>query len=710
MRASTTFWNWLLPCSLTWTFLNCCSSSAGAEAGGDELSSGLVVELKAGSIRGVFREGVREFLGIPYAAPPVGPLRFLPPQPVQPWAPRLLDANLVSAGCWRDSDWFTLNPQKDEDCLYLNVWAPPTHKLQRPVPVLVWIYGGGYASGSGDDLQTRGDQLVRTHGDVIVVSFNYRLGAFGFLGSEELRSYTYNRTGLNTTGNAGFLDQVEVLKWVQQNAKAFGGDPGNVMLFGESVGASSCSIHLVSPLSRGLFHSVAMESGGFTRWSTLTVDHASDDFKALAKALTKKAVSGDPRALKQMKRRYNCSPDETALACVTNQSLPARLLQLVTGDSIFRYERRSSDWSGMEQCDWAPTIDGYVMTDHPFHLLQRGEWANVPVIIGVNKEDGTEFVDGCQNDEDYWGYPTCKMNYHLYNRLYRYFKHESKINDPRCFQDPLYKKWLKVNWGSWNLKALYDLYNSTSSSPFRTNYWAAQELVGDYIMYCTSRHASFSMSSSQKVFQYYFAHRPREAPFTNPWNWKDTITGGYGACHGCEIPFVFNRNDSRWYGVEGRGEKQLALSMSSYWTNLAWSGDPNKPGQRFGPAATWKLPDWPQTPRRTSDTVLILDAGKEEQAISVDKVHPRARGCTGFWDNYFVSNGWIINGTTGTKEHERRLPYHPDDDDYYYLDYYDDYYGGRWRICHYHDDASLLTGGQTTGGGVVTSTTPEIVI
>jgi para-nitrobenzyl esterase len=200
---------------------------------------------------------VRSFIGIPYATPPVGVLRWKPPQPVAPWpgvrkavdfGPRCMQTRVYSDMVFRDAG-------PSEDCLYLNVWAPESHT--HALPVMVWIYGGGFMAGSTSEPRQDGANL--TQKGVIVVSMNYRLGIFGFFSHPELT----RESGDNASGNYGLLDQVAALHWVQDNIAAFGGDPGNVTIFGESAGSLSVSALMASPLAKGLFRRAIGESGAF---------------------------------------------------------------------------------------------------------------------------------------------------------------------------------------------------------------------------------------------------------------------------------------------------------------------------------------------------------------------------------------------------------------------------------------------------------------
>jgi len=212
-----------------------------------QVSDPAVVKIESGSLRGVAKNGVVSWKGIPYAAPPVGKLRWRVPQPPVVWS-GVRDANQFGPACMQTDD-----VQKSEDCLFLNVWRPFSPS-QSPLPVMVWIHGGAMVHGSstmypGDALAAQG---------VIVVSMNYRMGRLGFFAHPALAAESPE----DVRGNYGYMDQLAVMKWVQRNIAAFGGDPKQVTIFGESAGGGSVLAHLVSPMSRGLFQRAIMQSPG----------------------------------------------------------------------------------------------------------------------------------------------------------------------------------------------------------------------------------------------------------------------------------------------------------------------------------------------------------------------------------------------------------------------------------------------------------------
>ena len=208
-----------------------------------------IVSIKSGKLEGGMENGLYVFKGVPYAAPPVGDFRWLPPQPVKHWS-GIKPARKFGAICPQNEMMAgpigqVFQPQS-EDCLFLNVWTPGLDKAQRPV--MVWIHGGAFTLGSGSDPQYDSYKLPE-RGNIVLVTINYRLGMLGFL---RLKNATGGK--IPATGNEGLMDQVTALKWVKENIAAFGGDPKNVTVFGESAGGMSIGCLMVMPSAGGLFH------------------------------------------------------------------------------------------------------------------------------------------------------------------------------------------------------------------------------------------------------------------------------------------------------------------------------------------------------------------------------------------------------------------------------------------------------------------------
>ena len=237
----------------------------------------------APSVLGSAMTRVNQFVGIPFAAPPVGKLRFKPPNSPKVWKPNVYDATQFGKVCIQEQNWLDIRMKPmfpgfgranySEDCLYLNVYAPAQNDSLNPTteyPVMVYIHGGAFTSGTA--LLSPG-LVLPTYG-VVLVTIQYRLGPFGFLSTGDS----------NSPGNYGMLDQVLALKWVNENIKNFGGDPNKVTIFGFSAGGASVGLHLLSPLSKDFFHGAISESGvDLSPWSVVIADIALSKTEALAK-------------------------------------------------------------------------------------------------------------------------------------------------------------------------------------------------------------------------------------------------------------------------------------------------------------------------------------------------------------------------------------------------------------------------------------------
>ncbi len=314
----------------------------------------LTVTIDSGPIHGAVDGEVRSFLGIPYAAPPVGALRFLPPKPVTAWtAPR--EATGYGAPCTQPSGG-AIAAGTSEDCLYLNVWLPS--RAVTKAKVLVWIHGGGFVSGSGADPMYGGARLAEKYG-AIVVTMNYRLGALGFLSHSSLAK----AEGVTVAPSAGLLDQQAALAWVHRNIAAFGGDPGAVMLAGESAGGMSVCAQLVLGGPKDLFASAVMESGTCSAMAAIWVAPAAAEDMA-----------------GRLATKLGCPTDDGALACLQGKSaadvtlaLPSRKVSVGPGDLF------------------APVVDGVSLPKVPIAALRAGEQRKVPVMLGSNANEGQIF-------------------------------------------------------------------------------------------------------------------------------------------------------------------------------------------------------------------------------------------------------------------------------------------------------------------------------
>ena len=319
----------------------------------------VVINTPLGAVQGYVENGSHTFLGIPYARPPVGNLRWRPPQAIPAWA-ATLDASEIADSCPQ----FTppLNVLiGEEDCLYLNVWAPE-NKPNHALPVMVWIHGGGFTAGRAAYTREDGQRLA-AHTASIVVAMNYRLGVFGFLAHEALSQEDPSHP---TSGNYGIEDQAAALRWVRDNIAAFGGDPENVTIFGQSAGGVSVCAQLASPASAGLFHRAIIQSGPCdTPMSSL------QGVSALGSKLSQSLACDDADSAK----------DE--LQCLRNKSVK-QVADVLPPDPSFAF--------GEGYTVWWPVLDGQVLPMQFQQAYDSGRFNQVPVINGTTLDEGSLIV------------------------------------------------------------------------------------------------------------------------------------------------------------------------------------------------------------------------------------------------------------------------------------------------------------------------------
>jgi para-nitrobenzyl esterase len=315
-------------------------------------ASGPRAKTKEGRVEGkLSADGqVREFLGIPYAAPPLGPLRWKPPQAVAKWQ-GVRPATRFGARCMQPalySDMVFRDSGGSEDCLTLNVWTPARSRRQK-LPVMVWLHGGGYIAGGSSEPRQDGETLA--HQGVLVVSLNYRLGIFGFFALPELAA----ESPQHAAGNYGLLDQWAALEWVRSNIAAFGGDPENVTLFGESAGSYSVSAQMASPLSQGLFAHAIGESGGAFPRSGLAYPLLAESEQRIESFL--RGTLGK-RSLAQLR------------------AMSAQDLINLELTKPFRSHR------------FWPDVDGYFLPESIPAIYAEGKQAHIPLLAGWNRDEG----------------------------------------------------------------------------------------------------------------------------------------------------------------------------------------------------------------------------------------------------------------------------------------------------------------------------------
>lgn len=502
--------------------------------------SSLLIRTKNGLVRGVRQQSptgkeVDAFLGIRYAKPPTEQYRFRHPKPVEPWE-GIFEANNFSAGCFQASDTFfgkefrgstmwNPNVPLNEDCLSLNIWVP------RPRPtnsaVLLWIYGGGYATGTSS-LDIYNGNILAGEENIIVVSINYRIAAFGFfyLGRED------------APGNAGLFDQLMALEWVRDNIGFFGGNAANITLFGESAGATSAAFHLLSPLSRNFFSQAILQSGSATcPWAILDREVAFQRSLKLAKNVGCE-LSSSLLSLIQSSSTPSKSSVDNLILNDDNLDKVIKCLQKVPPMDLITKEDPTQ---GVVDFPFVPIVDGSFLDEDPAISLREKNFKQTNIMVGSNKDEGT-----------YWL---------VYNQPGLFNLTENVFVSKSEFEDSVRKMY--ANQPKIAQEAIIHQYTNWLNPDDQVkNRDAIDKIVGDYHFTCGANEMAYRYAYyGNNVYSYYFVQRPSASPWPH---WMGTI-------HGDEILFVFGDplNPEHKYT---EAEKQLSLIMMRYWANFARTG------------------------------------------------------------------------------------------------------------------------------------------
>lgn len=355
------------------------SSSLFLSNGSHAQTGNRTVRIDSGVVEGAVSGNVLSFKGIPYVSPPIGDLRWRSPQPVKPWS-GVRKATQYGNDCIQKplpGDAAASGGKTSEDCLVLNVWRPATIPPSKKLPVLVWIHGGGFLNGSAAAPIYDGSAFAQK--GLVVVSFNYRLGRLGFFAHPAL---TTAKEG--PLGNYGLLDQLAALRWVQRNVVAFGGDPDQVTIMGESAGGISVMHHLTSTEARGLFHQAAVLSGG---GRTFLVG-------------LRKLSEGSPElpSAEESGIEFARSVGIQATGAAALKALRTLPAETVNGDmNMEALVKKPPTYAG------GPVFDGSIVTATPGEVLQRGKAANVPIIIGTTSADLPVTFPPLNNPLSYFG-------------------------------------------------------------------------------------------------------------------------------------------------------------------------------------------------------------------------------------------------------------------------------------------------------------------
>ncbi|OJJ68103.1 hypothetical protein ASPBRDRAFT_68324 [Aspergillus brasiliensis CBS 101740] len=398
-----------------------------------------------------YRPDIQVFKGIPYAAPPTGELRWKPPVKPQPWN-GTYNATAFSAQCPQSLNmgtglWTTGSTDQSEDCLYMNIWTPTTTP-STPLPVYVWAYGGRFVDGSGDVVTYDGSGLASQ--DIIVVTFNFRLGPLGFLAHPLLSAESPH----NSSGNYGILDIIAALEWVQDNIASFGGDPARVTIGGQSSG-SSCSLDMMySPLAEGLVSGVIAESGARSPRDPLTGSLAT------SYRLKDEAESSGLSVMTSL--------NASTLSEMRTLSVSTLLTTDLLNATIFDNTNYQNVSTFMEAPEWRPVLDGYVLPNTYASTLSNNTHPNIPILTGNNKDES-----GAATDPGYT-LSTFRSNFstmfapfpHLAEEFFTFYP----ANDTESTTPANNAFWVdlgRVSTWSWAL----DWYAGGATAPVYTYFW-----------------------------------------------------------------------------------------------------------------------------------------------------------------------------------------------------------------------------------------------
>jgi para-nitrobenzyl esterase len=494
------------------------STTAMAENATDQ-ENGPVVQTAAGPVRGIVRNGIQEFLGIPYAAPPIGLLRWMPPQPVKHWD-ETLKATRFANTCAQVAELgaFAGPSSTSEDCLYLNVF---TTGVGENKPVLVWIHGGGNVDGESNDydaskLATGGPNGTPT----VVVTINYRLGLFGFFSEPHL-----NAEG-HPWGNYGILDQQAALRWVQANITAFGGNPGNVTLGGQSAGARDTTANLLSPFSKGLFHRAILESYPETSWVTAE--------QMLTRGISFSAAAG-------------CSD----AACLRSLST-SRILQLEgTPNATGPYSQQVFP-------------DGTIVALQPGVAWSTGQFHHMPIMAGLVHDEGNF---GASIAEYFSGPPQVALTAAQYSArnsaaVLAEYPLSNYGNDPQLAEDRVSTDPIACT----TLRVAQLLASQVPTYAYEFNYQNAPYYFPQMP----------NVSSPSGSFQPLAAHTI-DIQF---------LFSGY---HGGNLGVNLDQTTGQPRELDA-SEAELSDQLVAAWTNFANTGNPNAKGSTLWPAFTTDSP------------------------------------------------------------------------------------------------------------------------
>lgn len=473
-----------------------------------------LVETTYGTVRGLEQGAITVWKGIPFARAPIAHRRFLSPQPLQPWS-GVFDATQFGPSAPQTANLGSAavdGRRTSEDCLSLNIWSPGADQQKRPV--MVYLHGGGFVYGSGSEPIYDGTSFATQH-DIVVVTCNYRLGLLGFLYLGDLVGEAYAQ------GNAALLDQIAALQWVHDNIAAFGGDPDQVTLMGESAGAMSIGNLLAMPAAQGLFQRAILESGASSS-VLLTREQATGITQTVLKKLDLQASQG-----------------------LALTEAPAEML-LAVQDEVDR------EWRGLEA--FAPVIDGVTLPKHPLRLIAEGASPAVPLLIGSNRDEWRLFTVLLGGDME-------------------------KV-----------KAGLSQTFGA-ATGHVHEVYTQGRADKAPDLAWI--DMQGDRAFRIPAiRQAEAQARQGAPVWMYRF-------------DWVSPAVGEQlGACHGLEMPFVWNNLDTPFahflLGDASTRLRPLSDRIHAAWAAFIRTGTPN----------TAALADWPPYDLTHRTTMLLNEVSQ----------------------------------------------------------------------------------------------------
>jgi len=483
-----------------------------------------IIKTTSGKIEGYTEDGLSIFKGIPYAEPPIGDLRFRPPVKKGLWEGVLETTEYgpcAIQGFSRLDEYLGKLEPESEDCLTLNIWTPGTDDKKRPV--MVFIHGGAFITGGGVDVMYDGSTLTK-RGNVVLVTINYRLGALGFL-------YVPGQTA-----NVGLLDQILALEWVRDNIEEFGGDPGNITIFGESAGAYSVVTLPAMPAAKGLFHRVIAESSPFIY----------------------------PEVDKRSSRKFMKMLGVKSGKIEDMRDIPVEKIK-ETQNKIY-----ASD--ALKILVFRPLIDKDTLPIHPLKAFQNGSNSDLDFMIGTNLEE---------------------VKFYIYS-----IPQVADASDEEGFFYPFHP-YLKLMIGYLGLKGITPEKGNEMVEIYKEATKGEEAVEHIDILAALITDLEFRISTI-RLLEAQQPHQPNTFNYLFTWQ-SPGMDGKLGACHGLELPFVFNTLTIKGleeFVVENAETNALSEKMMDAWIAFAHSGNPNHEG----------LPEWPSYNAKNRATMFL---GKE---------------------------------------------------------------------------------------------------